>query len=53
MVAVADDRALGTSVRLVVTRRKRLTAAKVAVDAVLQAVDQPAAGSVRTASSAG
>lgn len=40
MVAVADDRALGTSVRLVVTRRGRLTAAKVAVDAILQAVDQ-------------
>jgi thiamine biosynthesis lipoprotein len=40
LVAFVDDRALGTSVRLVVTRPQRLRAAKTAVDSVLQAVDR-------------
>jgi thiamine biosynthesis lipoprotein len=40
MIATVDDRAFGTSVRLVVTRGGRLAAAKVALDSVLQAVDQ-------------
>jgi thiamine biosynthesis lipoprotein ApbE len=38
-LATVDDRALGTSVRVVVTRPDRLDAAKSAVDAVLREVD--------------
>jgi thiamine biosynthesis lipoprotein ApbE len=38
-LATADDRALGTSVRVVVTEGERLAAAKAAVDEVLQDID--------------
>jgi len=40
MLGIADDRALGTSVRLVVTSPDRLARAKAAVDSLLQAVDK-------------
>jgi thiamine biosynthesis lipoprotein ApbE len=39
-VAAIDDRALGTNVRVVVTRADRLAAAKRAVDRVLRDIDQ-------------
>jgi thiamine biosynthesis lipoprotein ApbE len=39
LLGIADDTALGTSVRVVVTRPDRLAAAKAAVDEVLYAVD--------------
>lgn len=39
-IAAVDDRALGTNVRLVVTRPEALHSAKAAVDATLQAIDQ-------------
>ncbi|MBV8300514.1 MAG: FAD:protein FMN transferase [Candidatus Dormibacteraeota bacterium] len=38
-LGAADDRALGTSVRVVVTDARRLQAAKAATDAVLSAID--------------
>jgi thiamine biosynthesis lipoprotein ApbE len=41
-VATADDRALGGSLRVVVTRHSDLTPAKVAVDEVVRAVDMAA-----------
>ena len=41
-LAVADDRALGGSVRLIVTRPARLAAAKAAVDSCLREIDQAA-----------
>jgi thiamine biosynthesis lipoprotein len=41
-VAGIDDRALGTDVRVVVTRAERLDAAKAAVDAVLREIDSAA-----------
>jgi thiamine biosynthesis lipoprotein len=37
--ASADDRALGTNVRVVVTRKQRLAVAKAAVDSVLRDID--------------
>jgi thiamine biosynthesis lipoprotein ApbE len=39
LLGIADDTALGTSVRVVVTRPKHLAGAKAAVDEVLRAVD--------------
>jgi thiamine biosynthesis lipoprotein ApbE len=41
-LAVADDRALGGSVRVIVTRPERLAAAKAAVDRCLRDIDQAA-----------
>lgn len=40
MPGIVDDRALGTSVRVVVTRPNRLAGVKTAVDSLLQAVDE-------------
>jgi thiamine biosynthesis lipoprotein ApbE len=41
-LAIADDRALGSSVRVIVTRPERLAAAKAAVDRCLRDIDQAA-----------
>ena len=56
VLGIANDRALGSSVRVIVTRPQSLTAAKAAVDDVLRAIDaaarstRPAAAFARTAS---
>jgi thiamine biosynthesis lipoprotein len=42
VLGIADDRALGGSVRVVVTRARSLAAAKAAVDEVLRAIDEAA-----------
>jgi len=42
VLGIADDRALGSSVRVIVTRPQSLTAAKAAVDDVLRAIDAAA-----------
>jgi thiamine biosynthesis lipoprotein len=42
VLGIADDRALGSSVRVVVTRARSLAAAKAAVDEVLRAIDEAA-----------
>ena len=42
VLGIADDRALGSSVRVVVTRARSLAAAKAAVDEVLRAIDHAA-----------
>ncbi len=42
MLGIADDRALGSSVRVIVTRPQSLAAAKAAVDDVLRAIDASA-----------
>lgn len=42
MLGIADDRALGSSVRVIVTRPRSLSAAKAAVDEVLRAIDMAA-----------
>jgi thiamine biosynthesis lipoprotein len=39
VLGIADDRALGSSVRVIVTRPRSLAAAKAAVDGVLRAID--------------
>ncbi|MBV8196269.1 MAG: FAD:protein FMN transferase [Candidatus Dormibacteraeota bacterium] len=39
-LAIADDHALGTSVRVIVTEAERLEAAKAAVDSVIQDIDR-------------
>jgi len=39
VIGIADGRALGASIRVVVTDRRRLAAAKAAVDRVLRAID--------------
>jgi len=42
VLGIADDRALGSSVRVIVTRPQSLSAAKAAVDQVLRAIDAAA-----------
>ena len=42
VLGIADDRALGSSVRVVVTRPQSLSRAKAAVDQVLRAIDEAA-----------
>ena len=42
LLGIADDRALGSSVRVIVTRPQSLAAAKAAVDDVLRAIDASA-----------
>jgi thiamine biosynthesis lipoprotein ApbE len=42
LLGIVDDRALGTSMRLVVTRPEELTAAKNAADRVIKAIDDAA-----------
>src|SRR6266849_6045521 len=42
LLGIVDDRALGTSMRLIVTRPEMLTAAKAAVDRVITAIDEAA-----------
>jgi len=42
VLGIVDDRALGTSMRLIVTRPEALTAAKEAVDRVIKAIDDVA-----------
>ena len=42
VLGIADDRALGSSVRVIVTRPQSLTAAKAAVDRVLREIDAAA-----------
>jgi len=42
VLGIADDRALGSSVRVIVTRPQSLSAAKAAVDKVLRAIDAAA-----------
>jgi thiamine biosynthesis lipoprotein ApbE len=42
LLGIVDDRALGTSMRLVVTRPNRLDAAKLAADRVIKAIDAAA-----------
>ncbi len=42
LLGIVDDRALGTSMRLVVTRPEMLAAAKAAVDRVITAIDEAA-----------
>src|SRR5256886_6523732 len=42
VLGIADDRALGSSVRVIVTRPQSLAAAKAAVDDVLRAIDASA-----------
>ena len=42
VLGIAKDSALGSAVRLIVTRPRRLTAAKQAVDQVLRAIDEAA-----------
>ena len=42
LVGIVDDRALGTSMRLIVTRPDRLSAAKAAADRVIKTIDDAA-----------
>jgi thiamine biosynthesis lipoprotein ApbE len=42
LLGIVDDRALGTSMRLVVTRPERLTAARAAADRIIRAIDETA-----------
>jgi len=42
LLGIVDDRALGTSMRLIVTRPQELTAAKAAADRVIKAIDDAA-----------
>src|SRR5690348_298436 len=39
LLGIVDDRALGTNMRLIVTRSDRLVAAKAAADQVIKAID--------------
>jgi thiamine biosynthesis lipoprotein len=42
LLGIVDDRALGTNMRLIVTRSDRLAAAKAAADRVIKAIDEAA-----------
>jgi len=50
VLGIVDGRALGTSMRLIVTRPEALAAAKEAADRIIKAIDDVAAGFAKTAS---